>query len=48
MYEVISDIDDINARAMDGAGRSYNLKGQAVNNSYRGIVIKNGRKVLKR
>ena len=31
-----------------GSGNSYNLHGQKVSDSYRGLVIKNGRKVLKR
>ena len=32
----------------EGSGYSYNLHGQKVGNSYRGIVIKNGRKIFKR
>ena len=32
----------------EGSGYSYNLNGQKVGDSYRGIVIRNGRKVFKR
>ena len=32
----------------EGSGNSYNLQGQQVDDSYRGIVIRNGRKIFKR
>ncbi len=32
----------------EGSGYSYNLHGQKVGDSYRGIIIKNGRKIFKR
>ncbi len=37
-------------RALDNhrAGGTYNLSGQKVDDSYRGIVVKNGRKMLRR
>ena len=37
-------IEELNSQATNRDGRSYNLKGQKVDDSYRGIVIKNGRK----
>jgi len=48
----VTGINDVNAdkAAADGNGDgdSYNLQGQKVGDSYRGIVVKNGRKMLKR
>ena len=37
-----------NIRVNEEAGRTYNLSGQRVNDSYKGVVIVNGKKVLKR
>ena len=31
----------------EGSGNTYNLQGQKVDDSYRGLVIKNGRKIIK-
>ena len=46
---VITGIDNVQRSTFDGQGSStYNLSGQKVDDSYRGIVIKNGRKVLRR
>jgi hypothetical protein len=33
---------------MDDVRDAYNLQGQKVDSSYRGIIIKNGRKIFKR
>jgi hypothetical protein len=44
-------IEDVRGKMDDVKGKRnavYNLKGQKVSDSYRGIVIKNGRKVVKR
>jgi hypothetical protein len=42
-------IEDIDLRLNpDREGRTYNLKGQKVNDTYRGIIIKNGKKIFKR
>ena len=32
----------------NGKGKIYNLNGQQVNDSYKGIVIQNGKKVIKK
>ena len=44
----IENVDARNAQNNRRDGNAYNLQGQKVGDSYRGIVIKNGRKVLKR
>jgi endogenous inhibitor of DNA gyrase (YacG/DUF329 family) len=44
----IENVDARNAQNNRRDGSAYNLQGQKVGDSYRGIVIKNGRKVLKR
>ena len=44
-------IEDVRSKMDDVRGKMddvYNLNGQKVGDSYRGIVIKNGRKILKR
>ena len=42
-------IEDVNLRPdPNSEGRTYNLKGQKVNDTYRGIIIKNGKKIFKR
>jgi hypothetical protein len=40
-------VQDSKSEAQDSEA-TYNLNGQRVNDSYRGIVIKNGKKILKR
>jgi hypothetical protein len=39
-------IENIEVSDSENAGVSYNLAGQAVNETYKGIVIKNGKKYL--
>ena len=39
-------IDEVKSDAVKSTGR-YNLLGQPVSESYRGIVIENGKKVIK-
>jgi hypothetical protein len=39
-------IENIEVSDSEDAGVSYNLAGQAVNETYKGIVIKNGKKYL--
>jgi hypothetical protein len=41
-------IEDVRGKMDDVRGDAYNLNGQKVDDSYRGLVIKNGRKILKR
>lgn len=43
----VSGIESVNAGATTHGGVMYNLAGQRVGNAYRGIVIVNGRKVVK-
>jgi len=38
----------MNGESIYSSSALYNLAGQSVTNSYRGIVIKNGKKYLKR
>lgn len=46
---VVNDISDIKTgKADDGNAPLYNLAGQRVSKEYRGVVIKNGKKILKR
>ena len=40
-------IDKVNADRNTAAGRVYNLSGQQVNDTYKGIVIRNGKKYIK-
>ena len=42
---VISGISSVSAETVDNAP-AYNLAGQKVSDSFKGIVIKNGRKVV--
>jgi hypothetical protein len=44
-------IEDVRGKMDDVSGKMdnvYNLQGQKVDSSYRGIIIKNGRKIFKR
>jgi hypothetical protein len=41
----VETIDTRNMRDSRMSGNTYNLNGQKVSDSYRGIVIKNGRKI---
>ncbi|MBR4388141.1 MAG: hypothetical protein IKT00_03055, partial [Prevotella sp.] len=41
-------ITTIAADGIDSAAPMYNLAGQRVNGSYRGVVIQNGKKVIKK
>ena len=41
-------IKEVRDKKADGRGHTYNLQGQKVGDSYRGIIIWNGHKVLKR
>ncbi len=43
-----SGIDDVNAADADDNSPAYNVGGQRVSKSYRGIVIRNGKKYVKR
>ena len=42
-----SDATDIDTPQVDGPARAYNLQGQQVSENYQGIVIVNGKKMLK-
>jgi hypothetical protein len=44
---IVSSISNVNATAEAGDGRLYNLAGQRVGNTYKGIVIVNGKKMIK-
>ena len=44
----IKEVEDVSAKRADAGSDAYNLQGQKVSDAYRGIVIKNGRKVMKR
>lgn len=44
----LTPIANVNVDSQKNDGRTYNLQGQIVDNSYRGIVIKNGRKYLRK
>jgi hypothetical protein len=44
---IVSSISNVNATAEAGDGRIYNLAGQRVGNAYKGIVIVNGKKMIK-
>jgi hypothetical protein len=50
--EILSDestgIEDVENGVATPAGTSYNLSGQKVADKYRGIVVRNGRKTLRR
>jgi len=47
--DIMTDIESLDAqRSQNGDGSSYNLQGQKVDDSYHGIVIRNGQKVFKR
>lgn len=54
VMELPADVTSIESLSPDlspsreGSGNSYNLQGQKVGDSYRGIIIKNGRKIFKR
>ena len=41
-------INEINADKTDGNGATYNISGQRVDDSYKGIVIINGKKMMKK
>ena len=44
-------VEDVTDKTDDVRGKTegvYNLQGQKVDDSYRGIIIKNGRKIFKR
>jgi hypothetical protein len=45
--DVSGKMDDVRGK-MDDVRDAYNLQGQKVDSSYRGIIIKNGRKIFKR
>ena len=45
---ILTGIESLNASNAMNNGNAYNLKGQKVDGNYRGIVIKNGRKIFKR
>ena len=45
--EVPTAIDAIKAADADDNAPMYNLAGQKVSNSYKGVVIKNGKKLVK-
>lgn len=45
--KVETGVEDINAATADDNAPAYNVAGQQVTDSYKGIVIKNGKKVLK-
>jgi hypothetical protein len=47
-YVEATGIEDVRSEKADVRGDVYNLRGQKVGDSYRGIVIKNGKKILKR
>ena len=40
-------ISSVNAAAAKKAGKTYNLAGQQVSDSYKGLIIKNGKKYVK-
>ena len=45
----LTDIEAVDpSRAQDGSSDAYNLQGQKVDDSYHGVIIRNGRKVLKK
>ena len=44
----IENLNADKAAGRTGEGSTYNLQGQKVDDSYRGIIIKNGRKVMRR
>ena len=46
--DVETGIEEVKAKRADVVSNAYNLQGQKVDGSYRGIVIKNGRKMLKK
>ena len=41
-------INEINAEGTNGDGATYNISGQRVDDSYKGIVIINGKKMMKK
>lgn len=41
-------IDELNADASNGNAPSYNITGQRVNNNYKGVIIMNGKKTIKK
>ena len=41
-------INEINAEGANGNGAIYNISGQRVDDTYKGIVIINGKKVMKK
>ena len=41
-------IEEIRSKKEEGSGDAYNLSGQKVGDNYRGIIIKNGKKIFKR
>ena len=41
-------IEDVDQRAVTGNSRTFNLSGQKVGSNYRGIVIRNGKKIMNR
>ena len=41
-------IEDVRGKMADSRGDAYNLNGQKVDDSYRGLIIRNGRKVVKK
>ena len=45
-FETVSGITSVNA-ASNANGASYNLQGQKVGSSYKGIIVKNGHKYVK-
>ena len=49
-YSEPTGIEEVKAEQTDvrSEGDTYNLKGQKVGDSYRGIVIKNGKKIFNR
>ena len=45
-YDEITGIDDVRSKMSDGRGGFYNINGQKVSNSNKGIMIVNGKKYL--
>jgi hypothetical protein len=45
-YDEVTGIDDVRSKMSDGRGGFYNINGQKVSNSNKGIMIVNGKKYL--
>ena len=47
-YAEATGIEEVRGKKEEGRGDAYNLSGQKVGDNYRGIIIKNGKKIFKR